>query len=34
MSNVIISIKGSQSNGKATDEMELVTEGKLVRRGE
>lgn len=34
MSNVIISIKGSQSNGKATDEMELVTEGKLVRRGD
>lgn len=34
MNNVIISIKGSQTNGKASDEMELVTEGKLVRRGE
>lgn len=33
MSNVIISIKGSQTDGKTTDEMELVTEGKLVCRG-
>ena len=34
MSNVIISIKGSQSDGKNTDEMELVTEGKLIRNSE
>ena len=30
MSNVIISIKGSQTDGKTTDEMELVTEGRLT----
>lgn len=32
--NVIISIKGSQSGDQGSDEIELVTEGKLIRRGE
>jgi len=32
--NVIISIKGSQVNDNGPDEMELVTEGRLVRNGE
>ena len=34
MSHVIISIKGTQVNDNGPDEMELVTEGVLVRRGE
>lgn len=34
MNNVIISIKGSQVNENGPDEMELVTEGRLVRNSE